>query len=267
MKSTKYIISCCAALTLATTAFAQDDAEALAKKLANPVASLISLPLQLNYDENIGPDEDGSILKLNIQPVLPFSLNDDWNLISRTILPVIDQEDVPAAGMGESGIGDIVQSLFFSPKEPTAGGWIWAVGPVILLPTASEDVLGAEQWGVGPTALALKQEGPWTYGALVNHIESVEGKDDRADVSATFLQPFVSYVTKTKTTFTANLESTYDWESEEWSVPVNFNVSQMLKLGSQIFQIGIGTRYWADTLDGGPDGWGARAQLTFLFPK
>ncbi len=86
-------------------------------------------------------------------------------------------------------------------------------------------------------------------------------------MNATFLQPFLSYITKTKTTFSLNTESTYDWEAEEWSVPINFTVNQLLKVGSQIFQAGVGTRYWADSPDNGPDGWGARLQLTFLFPK
>lgn len=255
---------------LALPAIANDAADAqaeLAKKLANPVASLISVPLQYNYDENYGPNDEGSVSRLNVQPVIPLSLNDDWNLITRTIVPFVDQQDIPAKGQGESGLGDVTASQFFSPKQPTASGWIWGAGPVELLPTASEDTLGGEQWGLGPTVVMLKQIGPWTVGGLANHIWSVAGEDDRADISATFLQPFVSYITKTKTTLGLNAESSYDWENEAWSVPVNATVSQLLKVGSQILQLSVGARYWAESPDGGPEDWGLRAQLTFLFPK
>ncbi len=248
------------------SAFAQDEAAELAKKLANPISSLISVPIQLNWDEGYGTD-DGSVTKINIQPVIPISLNEDWNLISRTILPVIDQEDIPSKDMGESGIGDIVQSVFFSPVAPTDSGWIWGAGPVLLLPTGSEDALSGEKWGIGPTAVALKQIGPWTIGGLMNHIIDIAGEDDRADINATYLQPFVSYVTATKTTLGLSAESTYDWEAEEWSVPLNLTVNQMLKIGPQILQVGGGARYWADAPDGAADDWGFRLQITLLFPK
>ncbi len=264
----RLLILTIAGLIVGKPALGQDDEAAeLAKKLANPVASLISVPIQANYDENIGPEEDGSVWRINIQPVIPVTLNHDWNLISRTILPVIDQDDVPTDGMGESGIGDIVQSFFLSPKEPGARGWIWGAGPVVLLPTGSDEMLSTEQWGIGPTAVGLKQVGPWTYGALVNHIWSFAGEDDRDEVNATLLQPFLTYITPTKTTLALNTESTYDWEADEWSVPINFNVLQLAKIGPQIFQVGVGARYWADSPEGAADDWGFRAQLTFLFPK
>jgi len=245
---------------------AGEDAEAdLAKKLANPVAALISVPLQYNYDENFGADDKGSKSVLNIQPVIPFSLGEEWNLITRTIVPLVDQHDIPA-GTDKSGTGDIVQSFFFSPKQPV-NGWILAIGPVGLYPSASDELLGGEKWGAGPTVLALKQTGPWTVGFLGNHIWSFAGQDDRQDISLSFVQPFVSYITKTKTTFGLNTESTYDWENEQWAVPVNATVSQLLKVGGQIFQVGVGARYWADSPDNGPEDWGLRATLTFLFPK
>jgi hypothetical protein len=146
---------------------------------------------------------------LNIQPVAPFALNDQWNLITWTIVPLADANDVPP-GFSKSGIGDILAVQFFSPKAPTANGWIWGIGAVELLPTASDEMLGDEKWGLGPTAVLLKQVGPWTFGGLANHVWSITGEDARADINATFLQPFVAYITKTNTTLSLNTESTYD---------------------------------------------------------
>ena len=206
-------------------------------------------------------------MRVNIQPVIPISLNDEWNLISRTVLPVVELNDVPTNAAGSiSGLGDTVQSFFFSPKEPV-GGWILGGGPVFLLPTATDDALGGEKWGVGPTFVALRQNGPWTFGALVNHISSVAGDDDRGDVNATFVQPFVSYITETKTTLGLNLESTFDWQTDSWSIPLNFTVNQLIKIGNQPVQVGVGARYWLESPDNGPDGWGFRFQLTWLFPQ
>jgi hypothetical protein len=263
------VLCCAAAGAQGTDAEARQDAE-LAKQLANPIAALISVPLQLNLDEGFGASGTGGVgdrSVLNIQPVIPISLTADWNVISRTILPVVDQSDLfPGAG-SQAGIGDVVQSFFLSPVEPSAGGWIVGVGPALLLPTGSETLLTADQWGVGPTAVALKQQGPWTFGGLANHVWSVAGEDRRSDVSTTLVQPFLSYITATKTTFVVNTEATYDWEREQWSVPVHFTVSQLLKLGGQPLSVSAGARYWAESPEAGAQGWGLRLGITLLFRK
>lgn len=251
--------------TLCGPAFGQaaSDAE-LAQQLSNPVADLISVPFQLNYDDNIGSDDDGSRWTLNIQPVVPISLNDDWNIISRTILPVVSTDGIPTGSSSQEGLGDTVQSIFFSPKQPSAGGWIWGAGPVFVLPTSTDDRFGAGEWGVGVTGVALKQQGPWTFGGLANHIVDVGGD---VDINSTFVQPFVAYTTPTAWSYTLNTESTYDWEAEQWSVPVNFVVSKLTSFRNQPVSLGAGLRYWADSADTGPEGWGARLLVTFLFPK
>jgi hypothetical protein len=238
------------------------DAE-LAKQLQNPVASLISVPFQNNFEFNLGPTGDGFKYTLNFQPVIPVSLSKDWNLIIRTIVPIVSQDDV-IPGTSQSGLSDITQSFFFSPKKPV-GGLILGFGPVMLYPSATDSLLCTERWGAGPTVLVLKQVGGWTYGALLNHIWSYAGDDQRDYVSSTFVQPFVSYTTKTKTTFGLNSESTYDWHNSQWTVPINLSVSQLVKLGKMPVQFALGAKYYAGGPSGAPD-WGVRFVVTPLFP-
>jgi len=263
-KVTLFILILAAAFLNAAPLCAETSEEELAKKTLNPVADLISLPFQFNEDYNIGPNGAAQIT-LNIQPVIPISLNQEWNLILRTIVPVIYAESTAPGVEDSSGLGDTTQSFFFSPKEPVQG-WIIGVGPVLYYPTASHDALGAGKWGIGPTFVVLRQEFGFTYGLLANHISSFAGDSARADISATYLQPFFGYTTKTYTSLFLNTESTYNWKNDQWTVPINLSVSQILKVGGQPLSLQLGYRYYAEAPTGGPD-WGLRFTLTFLFPK
>jgi hypothetical protein len=247
----------------------EKDASELAKQLSNPVAALISVPFQLNYDDGYGPTNSGSRWTLNVQPVVPISISDDWNMISRTIVPFINQ-NFSAPGNKETGLGDITESLFFSPKAPTASGWIIGAGPVLLLPTGG-DGFTAHKWGAGPTAVVLKQANGWTYGALVNHIWSFAGDGNSMEmnlpeVSATFLQPFVAKLIGPGRTVSLNAESSYDWKGSQWTVPINLSISQVLKLDGQLLSLAAGVRGYAVSPTNGPD-WGLRLTVTLLFPK
>ncbi len=240
------------------------EAEELAKKLSNPVASLISFPLQSNFDFGMGTGS-GWRYTLNVQPVIPIKLNDKWNLISRTIIPIIHQSNVTGPGTSESGLGDTTQSFFFSPSKSEP--FIWAVGPVLFIPTASDSKLGTQKFGLGPTALVLKQKEAWTYGILANHIWSVAGKSSRSDVNSTFLQPFLSYTNKQAWTYTINTESTYDWVSNSWSVPIIPQISKLVRFGKQPVSFGGGLKCWVTSPEGGPENCSIRIIVTALFPK
>jgi hypothetical protein len=236
----------------------------LAKKLANPVASLISFPIQPNFDFGMGTGS-GWRMTTNVQPVIPIALNKEWNLISRTILPIIHQGNVTGGDTSQSGLGDIVQSIFFSPNktEPL----IWGVGPVVLVPTATNGALGSKQLGLGVTVVALKQRSGWTVGALWNHIWRVAGGSGRSRVNSDFIQPFLAYSTKDGWTYTINTESVYDWTANHWNVPIHGVISKVVRFGKQPVSFGGGIRCWATSTPGGPQGCGMRMVVTLIFPK
>jgi hypothetical protein len=247
------------------TGQSQKSDEDLATQLNNPVASLISVPFQFNWDHEFGPDRDGHKFYLNIQPVIPTKINNDWNFISRVIVPIVDQQ-IPFIGDGsQSGVGDITGEFFFSPAKPTSGGVIWGVGPAIVVPT-NVDFLSSGKWALGPTAVVLKQELGWTYGVLANQLWSIGGSGSQS-LSTAFIQPFIAYTTKDAWTFNLDSESTYDWKAHQWTVPFNATVSKLFRIGKQPISAGVAARYWADSASTGPHGWGARLVVTLLFPE
>ena len=255
-------------LGMNTHLVAQTDSDAdLAQELTNPIANLITVPIQINFDQNIGLDDNGKKILMNVQPVIPVDINDDWLLITRTIIPIIYQKDVFPDESSQSGLGDINEQLFFSPKKPTASGVIWGAGAAILLPTATDSRLGSKKWGIGPAFIAITMPGRWTVGALGNHVWSFAGDKDRIDISNTFMQPFVAYTWPSAWTVSVQTETTYNWELEQWSIPVNAAVARLVKIGKLPVSLQAGAGYWVESPDAGPEGWRFRLQANIVLPK
>jgi hypothetical protein len=239
-----------------------EDQPSVADKLQNPVADLTTIPLQSNFDFGAGDGGDDFGYTLNFQPVIPIPLG-DVKVISRTILPLIDQPEL-APGIGRVfGLGDLTQSFFISPAGQSS--LIWGFGPVFLLPTATDERLGTGKWGIGPTAVVLLQAKGWTAGLLFNHIWSFAGGGDRSDVNNTFLQPFVSRTWPSGFGITVQTETTYDWEDERWTVPLAAGVSQVVKFGALPVSFALFGRVWVAGPDSAPD-WGIRVPITFVLP-
>lgn len=253
-----------AILEVGISAAADSEAD-LAKKLNNPIADLISIPIQYNHDVGLGPNNAKRNIT-NVQPVIPIHLNEKTNIVSRTILPIVNFGD-PAPGInGSSGIGDVLQSFFYSPVAPTDDGWIWGAGVAVQIPTANKQDLGSGKWSAGPTAVLLKQKDGWTYGGLVNHLDSFAGQSNRQYVDSTYVQPFLAYTTKTYTTLAVNSEATYDGQTNEWTTPINVMVSQLAKIGGHPIQFQVGYRKYVTNPTDTPE-HGFRATVTFLFPN
>jgi hypothetical protein len=241
-----------------------DPAE-LAKKLANPVASLISLPFQNNMDLGIG-NFNGTKNTLNIQPVVPIKLSAKLNLIGRVVLPVVTQYNITGEATWESGLSDAVVSAFFSPSEPK-NGLVWGAGPAFLVPTATMNLLGTQKFGIGPTALILKQTNGWTIGALANQLWSVAGEENRANVNQLYLQPFLVHNWKSGAGVGINGEITQNWESASTSAFINPSVSGVTKIGKQIVSLSLGPRIQVAGPDGNKADFGIRTALILVFPK
>jgi hypothetical protein len=248
-------------LVLPTPAAAQT-ADELAKQTQNPVASLISVPLQSNFDFGLS-DRDAVGTLLNVQPVMPFGISPSTNVVLRVIMPLTSQ---PAATDTRiNGLGDVVATAFFSPAK--SGPIIWGAGPVFLLPAATNASLGSEKFGIGPSVVALTQPGNWTVGALFNQIWSVSGANDREDVNSTFLQPFLNYNLGGGRSAGVSVEATANWKAEqEWTAPLLFSLSQVTTLGKRPVSLAMAAGPTIASPDGGAS-WRFRFATTFLFPR
>jgi hypothetical protein len=262
-----------ALLPITSPALAQDQAD-LAKAAQNPVAAMISLPFQNNTLFGVGPDDDVANV-LNIQPVIPFRVG-DWNIINRTIVPVIYLPDVTAglpelpegiSGGETFGLGHINQSVYFSPAD--SGPVIWGIGPSLTIPIATDEKIGTEKWSAGPAAVALAQPGPWVIGSLVRQLWSFAGDGDRQDVSQLLIQPFVNYNMEDDWYLVSSPIVTANWEADSddiWTVPLGGGFGRIFRLGNQPINAQLQRFYKVEHPQFGPE-WSLRFQFQFLFPK
>jgi len=236
----------------------------LALKLTNPVASLISVPLENWFDFNLGPKKDGFRYTMEAQPVYPMQISKEWNLISRSTIPIVYQQDLYGR-TSQTGLSDSTESLFLSPVHPKS--LIWGVGPVFLVPTGTDGFLSTRKFGIGPSAVVLKHEGHMNIGLLANHVWSVAGSDSHPYVSQTYAQPFITYTTKNAWTFAMTSYDTYDWRAGRWTAIVNpSRVSKLVKVGHQRMSIGATPRCVISSPQFQPKGCGLEFTVTPLYP-
>ena len=238
-------------------------------KLAqNPVGNLISLPFQNNTNLSFGP-EKGTQNVLNIQPVVPISVSNEWNVITRTILPVISMPSLFSGDDRTDGIGDTVFTAFLSPAKP--GKWIWGAGPVLQLPTNSDAQLGNKNWGLGPPAVVLHLDhgSPWVYGVLVNNIWSLSSDERGGSYNNGLIQPFVNYNFKEGFYLTSAPIATVNWKADsgnKWTVPVGGGVGKIFHFGRLPVNTQLSAYYNVVRPDDGPN-WQIRFQVQLMFPK
>jgi hypothetical protein len=260
---------------------AAQSADELAKQTQNPIASLISVPLQGNWDFGLGT-RDATASTLNFQPVIPFAINPSTNIVLRVIVPLTSQpaagwdagQDTPGTVTSQpaangttrySGLGDILTTAFFSPSH--AGALIWGVGPAMLLPTATNQALGAEKFAVGPSVVVLTQPGKWTLGLLANQLWSTSGAKDRPSVNQIYLQPFANYNLGKGLAAGVSMEASGNWKAQEqWNVPLLFSLSKVTLLGKRPVNLAVAA---GPTLVNPSNGasWRFRLSATFLFPR
>jgi hypothetical protein len=240
-----------------------DDADELAKKVSNPASFMISVPVHSDSDFANSSAGHGFYQTLDIEPVIPFSLNADWNLISHTDIPFA-YSDPAGPDAGRFGLGDISQNLSFTPSSH--GAFIWAFGPQLSFPTATNAMFGSGKFSAGPSGLLLLQTENVTTGASFDHMWSLFGSSGRPDVNQSEVQPFIAWHIGKGRTISASLDASYDWTGGNWSLPASVSFSKIVKIGEQTVSLSIGGKYWIEGPDQSPE-WGIKSGITFLFPS
>lgn len=268
------VCACCFCLLLMVPgkAVLAQDGESLDKAAQNPIADMISLPFQNNTTLNAGPKGQTQNV-LNIQPVYPIDLNPQWNLVTRTIIPVVSQPDfgLPAT-QRENGLGDIQFTAFFSPKQATPSGWTWGVGPVLQTPSATDRTLGQGKWALGPGVVAVRSRkgNPWLYGIYVNNVWSFGGQSGRRSVNQMYLQPLVYYnfpqYPGRYLVYTPNITADWKADGEQWTVPIGLGIGQRFKIGAQNMNVQAHA-YYNLVRPANAGNWTIRLQLQLLFPR
>lgn len=292
----------------------EDDAAKKAeatRKAANPICAIYAVPIEYDHYKNVGPF-DGTMDAITLKPVIPIKINDDWNFVSRTIIPYVWQDGIIPTEVNFKGITldakkqlgyeyagknngfwDIQESVFITPSRAMYG-FLWGVGAIFGFPGSKEIAGITNKYTAGPTAAVVREDSIFTYGVLTNHTWSYAGRDkdyaksgsdhalagypdlpstginlevEAEDVSKTFIQPFLCLRFPTYTGISLTSESTYNWKTEKWSVPVVGLITQIIKIGPQIMQLKVGGHYWLTDNENDPDGWGFRAGVTLLYLK
>jgi hypothetical protein len=240
--------------------------ESLAKQSQNPIANLISMPFQNNANVNVGRlDNDQNIL--NIQPVIPFKLTDDWSLITRWILPVVYQPPLFQGDDADLGLGDFNPSFFLNTN--LSRNLMAGIGPTFLLPTSTDRRLGPGKWSTGPTAAIVWTPGNWVVGALANNIWSFAGSSNDPKVNQFLLQYFVNYNIAKGWYLVSAPIITADWtrdSGDQWTLPLGGGVGRVFNIGAQPVNMSLQAYDNVITPEGGPD-WQLRFQVQLLFPQ
>lgn len=281
MNATKIICASFLASALSGAAIAQQSAPsapvaptggidkvAIAKKLANPIANMISVQTQYEYSRGVGVNQAGSEQSLLFQPVLPFDLGGGDTFIVRPIVAGVREVNVQGptgSPFSGSGIASVTVESFYAPN--TNSSWIWGVGPYLISPSGNSGKFGSQQTGAGVTGVVLNRKGPWTYGLLAYQSWEVGGNPAFGTQNNLYGQPFIAYTNKEAWTFTTNMEALYNYDTRRTSNPLYAGVSKVAVIGGLPFSFGAGPMYYVSNTPGGPSGWGARATVTLIILK